>query len=768
MKEIFETHDDLILREDLTASIRKDIEGKKSMILLTGAPGSGKSALLAQVTGELSATGYHVILLRGRTAPETILEALINSADGPELNDLFMKQLEFKDKLETLMELWGKKEKLVLVLEDFDVNLDDAGKFVNQRLHELISYLAEGLTGLESLMMIACRTELADLKEVQALDVPLFTPQQCEALIRRNARLNRLDEKSLKYAYFEMGGYPWAVQLCERAAAYLFGNETFQWPMFRERIPGLKERVMHKKNDDADFSYLLVDFLRSYLEPGQTRLLNVLAAADRTLPESAFSALGLTISPTDRDLLRQLFDVGYQAADTDAYYYLPRRTAQMLRGWMPDDDLDGIHLGLAEFFLTPSPHLSLPTSCRHFIAAGHIDRATELSLQLDKIYCGQWFPQLAFDLLQELPVHGMSDENQLQLQSRLSVLFALFGKLDDALNANQAALSLLEAGKNNEGLALHLDQAGMLHEAKGNYPQALTCYQKSLSTQEVLGNDSIPAALLEKIGSVQIKLGNYAEAFDCYEKALTLNRKTGNRIAEAADLEQLGRVLDEQGKFDGALNYYHQSIILREELKDQKGIATLKHQMGNVCFVKNEPDKAFDYYTQALALNQELHDRKNAGYSRGQIGLIQHRRGDTQAALEQYRLSLQDFEAVDEKKGMAAGYHQMGRIFQSDNDMDKALEHYLKALELRENAGDLLGSAITYGQLGLLYFQKDELHTSLRYSAKAYAVFSQYGSTNVRLARQNMLRIREKIPAAEFNEILEELNIKTDQGPEKK
>jgi len=72
-----------------------------------------------------------------------------------------------------------------------------------------------------------------------------------------------------------------------------------------------------------------------------------------------------------------------------------------------------------------------------------------------------------------------------------------------------------------------------------------------------------------------------------------------------------------------------------------------------------------------------------------------------------------------------------------------------------------LGLAITYGQLGLLFYDKEEYETSLRYSVQAYAIFTRYGSPNVQLARQNMLRLQSKLPKETFEKILEEYHVKT-------
>jgi tetratricopeptide (TPR) repeat protein len=750
-------------RRDVLRRVFKDIEAGAAAIVLKGAEGVGKSAVVLRIAAQLKQKKFTVIVFHGVSSPEMVLKRIAQTASQKGVkgaNAVFESRIEYREKLEKLLDPFILKKKLLLVFEDFDDNLDTDGEFLNGRLKELVTFFNESLQDRQSAMLFSTRS---DIPKFDSIELATFSWLEFRKQVFKTNRLKRLDEISLKYFYFEMGGYPRAVQYFDGIALYEFAGGNFLWADLRNRVAGLTERLLHKESESADFSSLAAETLLGLIDQRLHRQLAVLSVYRRWVPGGALAEHELEIDAKDRYVLSGLFQVQYSGKGSEPGWSVPRLISRIMWGRVREDELKQAHLIAAGYFDTGAYDEHHLEARRHYIEAGEIDRAANMTFDMDAYFCSIGFLQFAFDLVCELEAHvrEMSEANQLRLHNRLAMMYSLFGKLDEAIGQHQSALELNEAQGNSAAAAVNLGQLAVLYEAKGKDDEALDYFERCLKVVEQLGDRSTAAQRMEQIGSLHKRRGDYDKAYSRYRGALDINRELDNQKSISIDLEQLGRIFDEQGKFDEALDYYNQSIQLRETLDDRTGIAALQHQVGNVYFVKGDPDSAYDYYQKALALNEELGDRRAAGYSRGQIGLILQRRGNIDAALVQYKKSMEDFEAADEQKGMAAGHHQLGRIYQDKGDRDNALTHYKKAMELREKSGDLLGAAITYGQLGLLYYEKEEYETALRHSVQAYAVFSRYGSPNVELARQNMLRIRARIPEDTFNQILEEYNIKT-------
>lgn len=772
-----EKDSDFIGRKDVLKKIREAIEKKEAVIVLKGAPGVGKSIILNRVVGDLKKKKFDTLIIRGSTSAEMVLKQITQKAAArgiEEAKNIFASPVEYKEKLKKLLDSFLYKQKFLLAFEDFDENQTTGGKLVNERLNELILYLKDELKDKHSLMIFCTRQEIP---KFTAIEIEPFSWLEFLKLIDKTSVLKRLKEKSLKTFYFDMGGYAGAVELFDIIAHHEFGDNFFEWKKLRDRVPHLTERILHKDNETADFSYLLLETLLGYLNQNQQQLLNTLSIYRGWVSRQALNPQQPKVNAGDWKKLEKLLII--KTLPKEGLVNVPRLTAQRMRARMDEAELKKKHLIAAQYFeeLIPvgektdradKPRYLYDENALearwHYIEAGKIDKAAAMSFDLDNYFSRIGFPQLAFDLLQEMDKHvpEMTEDNRIRLHLRLGVFYSIFGKLDDALKQHEACLKIHEARENQAGIALNLGQMGLIYEAKGKDDEALEKLLKTLQIFESLGNPPETARWLDKIGSIQKRTGKYADAFENYQRALKIHQEMNNQKEIADDLEQMGRIHDEQGKFEVALDYYKQSLAMKETLEDKPGIASLVHQMGNVNFFRGNLDEAFNLYQRSLKIKEAVDDLKGAGYSLGQLGLIYQRRGEIDEALTHFEKSLQDFEKAKEEKGIAASHHQIGRIQESKGDREKALTHYEKALELREKAGDMLGAAITYGQLGMLYYQKEEYESALRYSTQAFTIFSRYGSPNAELARKNMLRIRDHLPKEKFTGILKEFNIKTE------
>lgn len=776
-KKEHEKDSDFIGRKDILKKIREAIEKKEAVIVLKGLPGVGKSFILNRVIGDLKKKKFDTLIFRGSTSAEMVLKQITQKAAAKgieQAKDIFASPVEYKEKLKKLLDNYIFKQKLLLVFEDFDENQTTEGKLANERLNELILYLKDELKDKHSLMIFCTRQEIP---KFTAIEIPPFSWLEFLKLIDKTTVLKRLKEKSLKTFYFDMGGYPGAVELFDIIARHEFGDNAFEWKKLRARVPHLTERILHKDSETADFSYLLTETLLGYLNQNQQQLLNTLSIYRGWVHRQALNTQHLEVKPGDWKKLEKLLII--KTLPKEGLIYVPRLTAQRLRAKMDETELKKKHLMAAQYFeglIPANDKADQPDKPRylyeenalearwHYIEAGKIDKAAAMSFDMDHYFSRIGFPQFSFDLLQELEKHvpEMTEDNQIFLHLRLGMFYSIFGKLDDALKQHEACLKIHESRENKPGIALNLGQMGLILEAKGKDDEALEKFQKALQIVEELGNTPEIVRLLDKIGSIQKRQGNYDDAFEKYQRALKIHQEMNNQKEIGDDLEQMGRIHDEQGKFDVAMDYYKKSLAIKETLEDKPGIASLVHQMGNVNFFRGNLDKAFTLYQRSLKIKEEIDDLKGAGYSLGQLGLVYQRRGEIDKALTHFEKSLQNFEKAKEEKGIAASHHQIGRIHENKGDREKALTHYEKALELREKTGDMLGAAITYGQLGMLYYQKEEYESALRYSTQAFAIFSRYGSPNAELARKNMLRIRAHLPKEKFDAVLKEFNIKTE------
>jgi tetratricopeptide (TPR) repeat protein len=757
-------------RRDLLKEINDTIENKETAILLKGPEGVGKTTIIKRITTRLKKKKFTPLYIRGTTSPEAVLQEIAQKAaenNYHEAAELFTAQIEYKEKLEKVLENYVFKTNLLLMFDDFDQNQTAEGHFKNERLKELLTYLKDTLKEKEtgSLLLL---TSQQNIENFTTIEVPPLAQNEFLEMIPDSTALHRMDKKSLKQLYFDIGGYPRAILMIDQIAKRIFESGNIDWAKLKERIPKLDERIRYKESETADFTYLLIEPLVERMSRKQSRLLDAMSIYRGKISTSQLSVQQLEFKPNDLKKLEQSHLVTPLGS---GQYEIPAVVARNRQSRMEEPEKRQYHLTAAENLrslskngtqkIEPNHHETL----WHYQEAGEYNTAASIIFEMDQYYCHIGFPQYAFDLLTGIEKHAgeMSESNRLKLHNRLTTMYSIFGKLDDALKQNEAALIINEATDNKEGIAVNQGQMGLLYEARGKLDDALKHYKMSLTAAEETNNNDAVLQRLEKIGAIEKQLGHYDNAEKEYRRALEINKEKNNQKAIASNLEQLGRIHDEQGKFDDALEFYRQSLEIKEKIVDPQGCADILHQVGNVNYFRGNIDEALTYYLKSLEIKENIEDHKGTGYSLGQIGLIYQRKGKENEALENLKKSLESFEKADEKKGIAAGNHQIGRILESKGDKDTALEHYQKAVQIREELGDMLGAAITYGQLGMLHYSNEDYETALLNSTKAYAIFARYGSPNQELARRNMLRIKPNLPTEKFNQVLREYNI--EPGP---
>ena len=662
-----------------------------------------------------------------------------------------------------------EKEKIALVFEDFESNLNLDGKFKSERLREFLVYLKDSLKEKEAFMFFT--TEM-DIPGFESISMPAFTKTEFKKFLTCLETLNQLNQKSKETLIFDMGSNPRALQMLNHIASQEFGEKKFQWDALKKKIPNLAERILYKENEEADFSPLLLEKLMETLTASQQSLLKGLSIFDRAIGKSALEALQLKISNKDRKKLIELSLLFY--SEKHDLYRIHRLTARFMLGKLSEVEKKQLHLWAADYFKAlredkPERDIENEVSIRrHYLEAEEWDRAADISLELDQYLVSSGYPQLSFDLLLEIENKDFSRENRIRIFMRLGIFHLLFGQFDQVIERNKKLIPLLEETGERESIAHCHRQIGTAYDQKRKYDDALDAYDRSRELFVEL--NQIPAAVFNclEMGKIQHKRAKYDEAVNRFREALELAGKVNDPVGIAESLFQLGRMSEERGELDDALDYYRQSQQVKEKIGNEKEIASGLHQIGNVLFLKGLYEEALGNYQRSLALNEKNNDLKSAGYSLGQLGMIYHRKGEKDEALKLYQKSLDLFEKVEDERGIASGLHQVGRIYQEQGKSDEALDHYKRSLEIREKNSDMPGMALCYGQLGLLYLEREEFEESMRSSTKSFLIFSRMNAPGAELARKNMLKVRDKLSREKFEEILHEFNIQTEPPTEKK
>jgi len=751
-------------REAILEEIYKKIEDKAAAVVVKGPGGSGKTALTGRVAAHLRKKGFSFIVVEGRTHPEIILKKVYEKAVKKGVKDAEKtytnQDEELRKKILWFVENVLEKEKIMLIFEDFDTNLNIDGKFMNERLKEFVMYLKDSLKDKNSFLFF---TTEKDIPGFEAEPIGEFSDEEFRKLFSHTKALKQLAGKSREKLFFDMGSNPRVYKLLDQVAVREFTGKKFEWETLKNRVPRLTERVLHKENPDADFSLLLLEKMLEYVGESQRQFLKGLSLFKGSVGKKAVDTLGLKISGKDRKQLIDLSLIDFY--ETKNLYRVHPLTARFFFGKMNEAERTALHLKAGRYFeishdAGQEEDIEKKIEARrHYLEAEEWDRAADLTFALDGYLTPKGYLPLSYDLLKEIEDLDYSREKRLPVFRRLLVFSALFGMVDRVISLSEKCLKIYGQENNRAGMAQSLGQVAGALNNKRKYDDALEKYGKSKQIYEETGDFRATAFTLIEMGKIQQNRSKYDDALAHFERALEFAERGDDSGAIAESLHQVGQVHEAKGEFDRALELYQKTRALREKTGDEKGMAAELHQIGNIYFLKGDLDTAFDYYQQSLQLTEKNKDLRGQGYSSGQLGLIYQRKGLQDEALRQYRHSLRAFEALGDQQGISASLHQMGRIYQDQGKLDEALEHLKKSLQIREKSADMPGMATGYGQLGLLHYEKEEYKDALECSLKSFLLFSRMGAPGAKLAQQNIRKIEKKLPKKEFESMLKEYNI---------
>jgi len=766
-------------RETVIKQLTGKISSLEGAVVLVGPGGSGKTVTLGQVATAMAKQDYSFILTRGETLPEFVLNKIFQKARKkgiPGVEEVYAggEAHDLRTKILWLVEHYLQVEKVMLIFQDFDANLNAQGKFKNERTKEFLTYLKESLQDKPSVMFFTSQTRLPGF---EFFELPPFSlaGDDFKKFLSRCTALSRMDEKSREKLNFDVGSNPRSLVLLDRLAAHEFSGKKYDWEQLKSRIPGLNERILYKESEEIDITSPLLGKIMTLLDEPAVALLKGVSIYRGPVKKEALTALGLKVPGKVR---KSLLDWGLiEWWERDDMFQVHPMTARYMRGQL--EESEGVELFTAaarylESLQSREEERDLEAevyALDFYLEAGETHNVADLAFKLDQYLAPRGYVQLAFDILEKLENIDVNRDADIYLRQRLGFYHTLFGNFDRVITNYEKLNALFETGDNLQGQAFCLGQIGMAYEQNRKFESALENYEKSRDIYREIEDQSATALTILQMGKLNQQRGKHQESEAQLKEALEIYSSQQDPKGRAECLYNLGRLHEEKGELDRAQELYIQTRELKETLKDTKGVATCLHHEGNLFFLKGDMDSAQDRFNKSLEAWGPDSLERGAGYTHGQLGMILQQKGSEKEALEHYTLSLEIFEKIQDPQGMAAGYHQMGRISQTRGELQEALEYYKKSIEIREKNADMSGMGIGYGQLGMLYFEMEDYEEALKASIKAFLLFSQLKLPQAQLANKNIQRIQGKMPEEKFFAILKEFNIvpgekKEDTPPE--
>jgi tetratricopeptide (TPR) repeat protein len=257
------------------------------------------------------------------------------------------------------------------------------------------------------------------------------------------------------------------------------------------------------------------------------------------------------------------------------------------------------------------------------------------------------------------------------------------------------ALVLSETVPDKKFLADTYILFGYLAEDKGNLSDALKNYLNAYKINQAMKDQNGIAIALNNIGLVYYEQGNYAEALKSYLASLKVRElmaiknpnNSRNKKGIASSYNNIGNLYYDQGNYPEALKNQLKALRIREELKEQQTIASSYHNLGNVYYAQGNYPAALKEYYAAMEINKDLGNYNWLAKNYDGIGVVYEAQGNYSEVLKNYQASLKIQEEIEDSLGIAISNKHIGSFLTKQKKYNEALKFLSTAKEIALKIG---------------------------------------------------------------------------------
>jgi tetratricopeptide (TPR) repeat protein len=197
------------------------------------------------------------------------------------------------------------------------------------------------------------------------------------------------------------------------------------------------------------------------------------------------------------------------------------------------------------------------------------------------------------------------------------------------------------------------------------------------------------AKMLYKLGRSVMDIGRLDQAQDYFEQALGAWRELGQRDRAAGSLRRLGFVAMARTRTDDAIGWFTQALGEYRELSDARHIALTLTDLGDALTEAGRADEAIDALGEAGSLLVNSADPYNQARVTVRLGRAHERAGRLDTAAGQLDQALRAMREIGSVRGEAEALLSLGDLAFQAGNRDEARIRYAAAQQLMISLGAL-------------------------------------------------------------------------------
>ncbi|MCR6483947.1 tetratricopeptide repeat protein [Amycolatopsis sp. OK19-0408] len=255
-----------------------------------------------------------------------------------------------------------------------------------------------------------------------------------------------------------------------------------------------------------------------------------------------------------------------------------------------------------------------------------------------------------------------------------------------------AAAVQLAADAGLDELAWQLTAATVpFYDLRGAYDDWRRSHLTALAAVEAAGNRAGAAVLLRGLGQVRLYHDEYAAAVHDFERSAELFAALGDVRGEALAVAGLGTVARVRDRPRDALECYRRALAGLERAEDRSGVAQMRNSIGTTYALLGEFASAEEWLGRARALAREIEDPHREAKVLTELGTLYRDTGRLPESLTCLRLALSILEDLDDERCSAYALLGIGQTLLAAGEPVQARGVCDRALRVFRETGNRQG-----------------------------------------------------------------------------
>lgn len=775
--------------ESLVQQLGPLYEGEKSVVLLRGESGVGKTRLFLELAGQalfqdikvltseclehhpkplsMFQPLFQAITDRARNAePDTIpqilgpdswailpysreLQSLPGQSENPTVLDLKPSQayLLVSRALRHMLSTYAQERPLVLLLDD----LQWADSFSLHVLEHLVqepppflmivgSYRSEEETDT--------LTSLSKQESVTSISLERLGVEAVGSMVQDMLALAEVPEGFSQYLAQHSEGNPFFVAEYLRSAVnegMLWRNPQGVW-QFGNHAAALS---LSPYDSQLPLPPSLQELLKRRLQDVSLDASEVMAAAAILGRESSLSLLQAITRFSWEQLWGALEELQrrelLEDSSADRVRFVHDKLRETAKTQLSPEQAKALHhlaASAMEMQRTSSNNHSIADLAEHWHLAGENEKASYYYKEAAEQARKQYANNQAIACYQSyLDLAETDTLEALEVRIELGDLLRTVGQVPKAEATYKQAVAQAQKDNHRQQEGESLTQLGLLYWHTGQIEQASTIFTQALAIHQEQGNRRGEGLVLGYFAGISLYRGDMDNAQKQYQTALGVHREVGNHEAEGRDLSNLGNIYLERCDLNTARSYYEASLDLLQAPQSQRFRIMVLNNLAHVFSYQYENAQAATLYEEMLQRARHLGERASEGMALGNLAHAKRELGEVEQAQQLFDEAIRIHRKLDNR--LFEAIHRIQQLVLErllGNPPLSLKATLLRAKKILESTGNTFYQALIdceAGHLELVHLRSAEshLHQALERAATAGITPNSPSEVGIALAR---------------------------------